>query len=60
LTIAGGSNERMNAIIRRYLPKGTSFKITPQIYLEDIAFNINSMPRKLFNFKSTYEIEQDY
>ncbi len=55
-----GSNERMNAIIRRYLPKGTSFKITPQIYLEDIAFNINSMPRKLFNFKSTYEIEQDY
>lgn len=51
-----GTNERMNAIVRRYLPKGTSFKITPQIYLEDIAFNINSMPRKIFNFKCSYDM----
>jgi IS30 family transposase len=55
-----GTNERMNAIVRRYLPKGTSFKITPQIYLDDIAFNINSMPRKIFDFKSTYDVELDY
>lgn len=55
-----GSNERTNAIVRRYLPKGTSFKLTPQIYLEDIAFNINSMPRKIFDFKSSYEMELMY
>lgn len=55
-----GSNERTNAIVRRYLPKGTSFKITPQIYLDDIAFNINSMPRKIFGFKSSYDIELKY
>lgn len=55
-----GSNERSNALVRRYLPKGTSFKITPQIYLDDIAFNINSMPRKLFGFKSSYDIELEY
>ena len=55
-----GTNERMNAIVRRYLPKGMSFKLTPQIYLEDIAFNINSMPRKMFNYKSAYEIELNY
>ena len=55
-----GSNERTNAIVRRYLPKGTSFKITPQIYLDDIAFNINSMPRKIFGFKSSYEKEFEY
>lgn len=55
-----GTNERTNAIVRRYLPKGTSFKITPQIYLEDIAFNINSMPRKMFGFKSSYEKELEY
>ena len=55
-----GSNERTNAIVRRYLPKGTSFKITPQIYLDDIAFNINSMPRKIFGFKSSYAIELKY
>ncbi len=55
-----GSNERSNALVRRYLPKGTSFKITPQIYLDDIAFNINSMPRKIFGFKSSYDIELEY
>ena len=55
-----GSNERTNALVRRYLPKGTSFKITPQIYLDDISFNINSMPRKIFNFKSSYEKELEY
>ena len=55
-----GTNERTNALVRRYLPKGTSFKITPQCYLEDIAFNINSMPRKIFGYKSSYEIEMNY
>lgn len=55
-----GTNERTNALVRRYLPKGTSFKITPQIYLDDISFNINSMPRKIFGFKSAYEMELEY
>ena len=55
-----GSNERTIALVRRYLPKGTSFKVTPQVYLDDIAFNINSMPRKIFGFKSSYEIELNY
>ena len=55
-----GTNERTNALVRRYLPKGTSFKLTPQIYLDDIAFNINSMPRKLFNYKSSYDMELMY
>lgn len=55
-----GTNERTNAIVRRYLPKGTPFKMTPQVYLEDIAFNINSMPRKMFGFKNAYEMELEY
>jgi len=55
-----GSNERMNAIVRRFIPKGSSLKMKPQIYLDDICFNINSMPRKIFDFKSTFEVELDY
>ena len=55
-----GSNERANALVRRYLPKGTSFKLIPQIYLDDISFNINAMPRKIFGFKSAYEVEMEY
>ena len=52
-----GTNERTNALVRRYIPKGSSLKITPQIYLDDISFNINSMPRKLFDFKCSFDIE---
>ena len=55
-----GTNERTNALVRRYIPKGSSLKITPQIYLDDICFNINSMPRKLFDFKSSYDIQLNY
>ncbi len=55
-----GTNERMNAIVRRYLPKGRSLKLIPQRYLDDICFNINSMPRKIFDFKSTFEVELNY
>lgn len=55
-----GSNERMNAIVRRYISKGTSLKLKPQIYLDDISFNINTMPRKIFDFKSASSIELNY
>lgn len=55
-----GTNEKMNQLVRRYLPKGSSFKLTPQIYLDDIAFNINAMPRKIFDFKCPYEVELNY
>ena len=55
-----GTNERTNALVRRWIPKGTSMKYVPQIYLDDICFEINSMPRKIFDFKSSYEIESNY
>lgn len=55
-----GTNERMNAIVRRFIPKGSSMKLVPQIYLNDICFMINSMPRKIFDFKSTFDVELDY
>ena len=55
-----GTNERMNALVRRFIPKGTSMKLKPQIYLDDICFQINSMPRKIFDFKCAYEVELDY
>lgn len=52
-----GSNERMNAIVRRFIKKGESLKLKPQTYLNDISHQINSMPRKLFNFKSAFEMQ---
>ena len=55
-----GTNERTNALVRRYIPKGSSMKLKPQIYLDDICFEINSMPRKIFDFKSVYDVELNY
>lgn len=52
-----GTNERMNALVRRYIPKGKSMYEIEQQYLEDIAFKINSMPRKTFDFQTAYEVE---
>ena len=55
-----GTNERTNALVRRWIPKGSSMRLIPQIYLDDICFEINSMPRKIFDFKCAYEIESNY
>lgn len=55
-----GTNERTNALVRRWIPKGSSMKWVPQIYLNDICFEINTMPRKIFDFKSSCEIELNY
>ena len=52
-----GTNEHANGIVRRWIPKGESLKMIPQIYLNDISFNINAMPRKSFNFKNPFNIE---
>lgn len=52
-----GSNEHVNGIVRRFIPKGLSLWNYEQQYLDDIAFKINSMPRKIFDFKSSFEVE---
>ena len=55
-----GTNERMNGMVRRFIPKGYSLKMIPQIYLDDIAFEINFMPKKIFDYKSTFDVELNY
>lgn len=55
-----GTNERMNALVRRFIPKGSSMKYVSQSYLDDISFEINSMPRKMFDYKCPYDIELKY
>lgn len=55
-----GTNERTNALVRRWIPKGSSMRFVPQIYLDDICFEINSMPRKIFDYKCAFDIELKY
>jgi Transposase and inactivated derivatives, IS30 family len=52
-----GTNEKTNGLVRRYIPKGKSMYEVEQQYLDDIAFKLNSMPRKMFDFKTPFNVE---
>jgi len=56
-----GTNENLNGFIRRYWRKGTDFNSYTDQDLERILNEINSMPRKIFDMKSSkymYEKEK--
>lgn len=50
-----GTNENINKMIRRLLPKGTSFKGLKQEDVKRIEKWINQYPRKIFKFKTSEE-----
>ena len=49
-----GSNENHNRLIRRFLSKGT--KNTTQQRVAFIEDWINNYPKKLFNYKTPFEV----
>lgn len=51
-----GSNERQNRIIRRFLPKGQSLSKTTQPACDQISTYINSMHRKILNYRTSQEL----
>ena len=51
-----GSNEVANRFIRRFLPKGTSFKGIKRTLVKKIQEFINTYPRKIFNYGSSNEL----
>ena len=50
-----GTNENINKMIRRFLPKGTSFKGLTQEEVKRIEKWINNYPRKILKFKTSEE-----
>lgn len=52
-----GTNEKTNALVRRWIPKGMSMKYVPQIWLDDISFAINTMPRKIFDYDTPIGVD---
>lgn len=50
-----GTNENINKMIRRFLPKGTSFKGLKQEDVKRIEKWINQYPRKILKFKTSEE-----
>ena len=54
-----GTNENINKMIRRFLPKKTSFKGLKQEDVKKIEKWINNYPRKIFKFKTSEEYYQE-
>lgn len=51
-----GTNEHHNGLLRRYLPKGSSFDDLTQEELEDIIAELNNRPRKCLGFYTPKEV----
>jgi transposase, IS30 family len=51
-----GSNENLNGLIRRFLPKGTDFSTVSEQQIKDIEYLLNSRPRKRLGWKTPYEV----
>lgn len=55
-----GTNEYTNGLLRRYLPKGSSFTDLTQNDLDDIVWEINNRPRKVLKYNTPEEIFNSY
>ena len=51
-----GSSENINGLIRQFLPKGENLKLYSQAELDQLAWLLNTRPRKRFGFKTPQEL----
>lgn len=51
-----GSNENINKIVRRFIPKGQPIKFISQHKIDHIQNEINNMPREMFGYKSANDL----
>ncbi|MCP2295199.1 Transposase and inactivated derivatives, IS30 family [Nocardia amikacinitolerans] len=54
-----GSNENTNGLLRQYFPKGTDLSIFPADYLDYVAAQLNTRPRKRHGYRTPAHILND-
>jgi IS30 family transposase len=54
-----GTNENWNGIVRRFIPKGSSFEGLKGEITDRIAYYINTLPRKRFGYKTPLQMWEE-
>ena len=54
-----GSNENLNRMIRRWIPKGTDISKVPDSFISYVQHWINTFPRGIFGYRSAYDMMKE-
>ena len=55
-----GTNENINKMIRRFLPKGTDFRKVTAAYIQRVETWINNYPREILGFETSGSLFERY
>ena len=53
-----GTNKNINGLVRRWYKKVNDFSLVSEDKIKTLKWKVNNMPRKMFGYKTVYEMYQ--